>query len=93
MLLLELARFVFLVFESVYIVIIFIVFYSVLLYIAPQFNFLCQENVVLSIDDDNEVELQNAVKNASGNLFRFDAHVTEYTSYVDIATMSCSAGS
>lgn len=51
------------------------------------------ENVVLSIDDDNEVELQNAVKNASGNLFRFDAHVTEYTSYVDIATMSCSAGS
>ncbi|KAH0721274.1 hypothetical protein KY290_006197 [Solanum tuberosum] len=56
---------------------------------APQFNFLCRENVVLSIDDDktNEVELQNAVKNAAGNLFPFDAHVTEYTSYVDIATI------
>ncbi|XP_015165879.1 indole-3-acetic acid-amido synthetase GH3.6-like [Solanum tuberosum] len=52
---------------------------------APQFNFLCRENVVLSIDDDktNEVELQNA----AGNLFPFDAHVTEYTSYVDIATI------
>ncbi|KAH0752982.1 hypothetical protein KY285_006130 [Solanum tuberosum] len=50
---------------------------------APQFNFLCRENVVLSIDDDktNEVELQNA----AGNMFPFDAHVTEYTSYVDIA--------
>ncbi|KAG5583463.1 hypothetical protein H5410_054090 [Solanum commersonii] len=56
---------------------------------APQFNFLCRENVFLSIDDDktNEVELQNAVKNAAGNLFPFDAHVTEYTSYVDIATI------
>ncbi|MCD7448966.1 hypothetical protein HAX54_047791 [Datura stramonium] len=43
---------------------------------APQFNFLCRENVVLSIDADktNEVELQNAVKNAAGNLFPFDAH-------------------
>ncbi|XP_047259792.1 indole-3-acetic acid-amido synthetase GH3.6-like [Capsicum annuum] len=52
---------------------------------APQFNFLCRENVVLSIDADhtNEVELQNAV----GNLFPFDARVTEYTSYVDHATI------
>lgn len=56
---------------------------------APQFNFLCREYVVLSIDADktNEVELQNAAKNAEGNLFPFDAHVTEFTSYVDIATI------
>ncbi|KAM3339615.1 indole-3-acetic acid-amido synthetase GH3.6-like isoform X1 [Capsicum galapagoense] len=56
---------------------------------APQFNFLCRENVVLSIDADhtNEVELQNAMRNASANLFPFDARVTEYTSYVDNATV------
>ncbi|PHU05839.1 putative indole-3-acetic acid-amido synthetase GH3.4 [Capsicum chinense] len=56
---------------------------------APQFTFLCRENVVLSIDADhtNEVELQNAVRNAVGNLFPFDARVTEYTSYVDNATI------
>ncbi|OIT04181.1 indole-3-acetic acid-amido synthetase gh3.6 [Nicotiana attenuata] len=56
---------------------------------APQFNFLCRENVILSIGADftNEVELQNAMKNAVGNLMSFDAQVTEYTSYVDITTI------
>ncbi|OIT27818.1 indole-3-acetic acid-amido synthetase gh3.6 [Nicotiana attenuata] len=56
---------------------------------APQFNFLCRENVILCVDDElsNEVELQNAVKNAVDNLMPFDAHVTEYTSYVDITTI------
>ncbi|KAK4355305.1 hypothetical protein RND71_024276 [Anisodus tanguticus] len=52
---------------------------------APQFNFICRKNVVLSIDSDktDEVELQNAVKNAVTHLMPFDAHVTEYTSYAD----------
>ncbi|PHT62880.1 putative indole-3-acetic acid-amido synthetase GH3.1 [Capsicum annuum] len=56
---------------------------------APQFNFICRENVILSIDSDktNEIELQNAVKNAENNLMPFDARVTEYTSYADIATI------
>ncbi|XP_016434471.2 indole-3-acetic acid-amido synthetase GH3.6-like [Nicotiana tabacum] len=56
---------------------------------APRFNFLCRENVILSIGADftNEVELQNAVKNAVGNLMPFDSQVTEYTSYVDITTI------
>ncbi|KAK4363872.1 hypothetical protein RND71_015230 [Anisodus tanguticus] len=33
---------------------------------APQFNFICRENVILSIDSDktDEAELQNAVTNA-----------------------------
>ncbi|OIT25029.1 PREDICTED: indole-3-acetic acid-amido synthetase GH3.6-like [Nicotiana attenuata] len=56
---------------------------------APQFNFLCRENVILSIGADytNEVELQNAVKNAVGNLMPFDAHLSQYTSYVDFTTI------
>lgn len=52
---------------------------------APQFNFICRKNVVLSIDSDktDEVELQNAVKNAvSQHLMPFDARVSEYTSCV-----------
>ncbi|KAM3204026.1 hypothetical protein P3L10_027435 [Capsicum annuum] len=58
---------------------------------VPQFNFSCRENVILSIDSDktDEFELQNA----ANNLMPFDARVTEYTSYADIATiqaiMSC----
>ncbi|KAI3856760.1 hypothetical protein MKX03_001584 [Papaver bracteatum] len=37
---------------------------------APQFNFVCRKNVVLSIDSDktDEVDLQNAVKNAVNHL-------------------------
>ncbi|GFP89954.1 indole-3-acetic acid-amido synthetase gh3.6 [Phtheirospermum japonicum] len=56
---------------------------------APQFNFICRKNVVLSIDTDktDEVELQNAVKNAIGHLMPFDARLTEYTSYADTATI------
>nr|GMC53777.1 indole-3-acetic acid-amido synthetase GH3.6 [Ipomoea batatas] len=56
---------------------------------APQFNFVCRKNVVLSIDSDktDEVELQNAVKNAVTHLLPFDAHLTEYTSYADTTTI------
>ncbi|KZV55968.1 hypothetical protein F511_21587 [Dorcoceras hygrometricum] len=52
---------------------------------APQFNFVCRKNVVLSIDSDktDEVELHNAVKNATNHLIPFDARLTEYTSYAD----------
>ncbi|GAB2284614.1 hypothetical protein Dimus_019069 [Dionaea muscipula] len=53
---------------------------------APQLNFVCRKNVVLSIDADktDEVALQAAVKNAvSHHLLPFDAYLTEYTSYAD----------
>ncbi|KAG6592005.1 Indole-3-acetic acid-amido synthetase, partial [Cucurbita argyrosperma subsp. sororia] len=52
---------------------------------APQFNFICRKNVALSIDSDktDEVELQNAVKNALSHLVPFDATVSEYTSCAD----------
>uniref|UniRef100_A0A2N9IY93 Indole-3-acetic acid-amido synthetase GH3.6 n=1 Tax=Fagus sylvatica TaxID=28930 RepID=A0A2N9IY93_FAGSY len=56
---------------------------------APQFNFVCRKNVVLSIDSDktDEVELQNAVKNAANHLLSFDASLTEYTSHADSSTI------
>lgn len=56
---------------------------------APQFNFICRKNVVLSIDSDktDEVELQNAVKNAVTHLQPFGASLLEYTSYADTATI------
>ncbi|XP_034679497.1 indole-3-acetic acid-amido synthetase GH3.6 [Vitis riparia] len=56
---------------------------------APQFNFVCRKNVVLSIDSDktDEVELQAAVKNAVNHLMPFDATLTEYTSYADTTTI------
>ncbi|KAG6423800.1 hypothetical protein SASPL_114203 [Salvia splendens] len=52
---------------------------------APQFNFICRKNVVLSIDSDktDEVELQAAVRAAVTNLEPFGASLTEYTSYAD----------
>ncbi|XP_074311035.1 indole-3-acetic acid-amido synthetase GH3.6-like [Silene latifolia] len=52
---------------------------------APQFNFICRKNVVLSIDSDktDEVELQNAVKNAITHLQPFEATLLEYTSYAE----------
>ncbi|KAE8654809.1 putative indole-3-acetic acid-amido synthetase GH3.1 [Hibiscus syriacus] len=52
---------------------------------APQFNFICRKNVVLSIDSDktDEVELQNAVTNAANQLMQFEASLVEYTSYAD----------
>lgn len=56
---------------------------------APQFTFICRKNVVLSIDSDktDEVELQNAVKNAVNHLVPFDAAVAEYTSYADTSSI------
>ncbi|XP_028761583.1 indole-3-acetic acid-amido synthetase GH3.6 [Neltuma alba] len=56
---------------------------------APQFNFVCRKNVVLSIDSDktDEVELQNAVKNAANHLLQFGASLTEYTSCADTSTI------
>ncbi|KAG9454339.1 hypothetical protein H6P81_007243 [Aristolochia fimbriata] len=56
---------------------------------APQFNFVCRKNVVLSIDADktDEVELQNAVKNAVNHMEPFDASLIEYTSYADASTI------
>ncbi|KAF2314260.1 hypothetical protein GH714_024595 [Hevea brasiliensis] len=56
---------------------------------SPQFNFICRKNVVLSIDSDktDEVELQNAVKNAVNHLVPFDATLAEYTSYADTTTI------
>lgn len=56
---------------------------------APQFTFVCRKNVVLSIDSDktDEVELQNAVKNAITHLQPFDATLLEYTSYADTTTV------
>lgn len=56
---------------------------------APQFNFVCRKNVVLSIDSDktDEVELQNAVKNGANHLAEFGASLTEYTSCTDTSTI------
>ncbi|KAL8172389.1 hypothetical protein V2J09_024193 [Rumex salicifolius] len=56
---------------------------------APQFNFVCRKNVVLSIDSDktDEVELQAAVKNAVSHLQQFGATLMEYTSYADTSTI------
>ncbi|CAM8985005.1 hypothetical protein QQ045_006267 [Rhodiola kirilowii] len=56
---------------------------------APQFNFICRKNVVLSIDSDktDEVELQTAVKDAITHLIPFDATLIEYTSYADTSSI------
>ncbi|KAL6975341.1 hypothetical protein U1Q18_024136 [Sarracenia purpurea var. burkii] len=56
---------------------------------APQFNFICRKNVVLSIESDktDEVELQTAVKNAETHLIPFDATLGDYTSYADTSTI------
>ena len=45
--------------------------------------------MILSIDSDktDEVELQNAVKNAANYLLQFGASITEYTSYADASTI------
>eukprot|EP00253_Pinus_taeda_P008491 PITA_08491 len=56
---------------------------------APQFHFVCRQNVVLSIDSDktDEVELHSAVQNSVKHLEQFDAQLIEYTSYADTATI------
>lgn len=52
---------------------------------APQFNFVCRKNVLLSIDSNktDEAELQNAVKKAESHLIPFNICVADYTSYAD----------
>ncbi|XP_062104691.1 indole-3-acetic acid-amido synthetase GH3.6-like [Humulus lupulus] len=58
---------------------------------APQFNFVRRKNVVLSIDSDktDEVELQNAVKNATTkHLYSYGgASLIEYTSFADTSAI------
>eukprot|EP01018_Ginkgo_biloba_P003026 Gb_33150 [translate_table: standard] len=56
---------------------------------SPQFHFVCRKNVVLSIDSDktDEVELHNAVENATKHLEPFDAKLVEYTSFADTSTI------
>ncbi|CAN6457879.1 unnamed protein product [Victoria cruziana] len=56
---------------------------------APQFQFICRKNVLLSIDSDktDEVELQNAVKNAIHHLEPFGATLVDYTSHADSSTI------
>ncbi|XP_073157247.1 indole-3-acetic acid-amido synthetase GH3.6-like [Henckelia pumila] len=52
---------------------------------APQFNFVCRKNVILSIDSDktDETEIQNAVAKAASHLIPFNLSVADYTSYAD----------
>lgn len=56
---------------------------------APQFHFVCRQNVVLSIDSDktDEAELHSAVENSVKHLEPFDAQLIEYTSYADTSTI------
>ncbi|XP_031091361.1 indole-3-acetic acid-amido synthetase GH3.6-like [Ipomoea triloba] len=56
---------------------------------TPQFNFVCRKNVALSIDSDktDEVELHNAVMNASNILLPFGASIIEYTSHPNTSTI------
>ncbi|XP_031476755.1 indole-3-acetic acid-amido synthetase GH3.6 [Nymphaea colorata] len=56
---------------------------------APQFQFICRKNVALSIDSDktDEVELQNAVKNAIHHLEPFGATLVDYTSHANTSTI------
>lgn len=56
---------------------------------APQFQFVCRKNVMLSIDSDktDEAELHSAVKNAVKHLEPLEASLVEYTSYADTSTI------
>lgn len=56
---------------------------------APQFQFVCRKNVMLSIDADktDEEELHNAVTNAVQYMEPLDASLVEYTSYADTSTI------
>ncbi|RZC93945.1 hypothetical protein C5167_016637 [Papaver somniferum] len=56
---------------------------------APQFNFVCRNNAVLSIEHDKttEGELQNAVRNAFDQLMsKLNVSLVEYTSFADTST-------
>lgn len=57
---------------------------------APQFQFVCRKNVVLSIDADktDEESLQKAVSTAtSKHLDACNVRLVEYTSYADLSTI------
>ncbi|KAI3832363.1 hypothetical protein MKW92_007886 [Papaver armeniacum] len=56
---------------------------------APQFNFICRSNTLLSIDSDktNEMELQNAVNKAADHLRKLNVSLVDYTSYADTSTI------
>lgn len=57
---------------------------------APQFNFVCRKNVVLSIDSDktDEVELHRAVTEAAQKHLRpHGAALAEYTALADTSTI------
>ena len=56
---------------------------------APQFQFVCRKNVMLSIESDktDEVELQNAVDKATKHLGSYGAQLIEYTSYADVSSI------
>ncbi|KAL8110040.1 indole-3-acetic acid-amido synthetase GH3.6-like isoform X2 [Apium graveolens] len=56
---------------------------------APQFNFICRNNVALSIEADKteESELQSAVEKAVMNhLSPLDVNLVDYTAYADTST-------
>ncbi|KAI3974909.1 hypothetical protein MKX01_005020 [Papaver californicum] len=56
---------------------------------APQFNFICRSNTILSIDSDktNETELQNAVNKAADHLRKLNVSLVDYTSHADTSTI------
>ncbi|KAI3971645.1 hypothetical protein MKW92_049942 [Papaver armeniacum] len=56
---------------------------------APQFNFICRSNTLLSIDVDktSEIELQNAVNKAVDHLRKLNVSLVDYTSYADTSTI------
>lgn len=56
---------------------------------APQFQFICRINVVLSIDNDktNEEDLQKSITSAKKLLEPHDALLVEYTSYADTSSV------
>ncbi|KAI3885886.1 hypothetical protein MKW92_018356 [Papaver armeniacum] len=56
---------------------------------APQFNFICRSNTLLSIDGDktNEMELQNAMNKAADHLRKLNVSLVDYTSYADTSTV------
>ncbi|KAL9397360.1 hypothetical protein Peur_011613 [Populus x canadensis] len=56
---------------------------------APQFQFICRRNVVLSIDNDktNEEDLHKSITAAKKLLEPYDALLVEYTSYADTSSV------
>lgn len=56
---------------------------------APQFQFICRRNVVLSIDNDktNEEDLHKSITAAKKLLEPYDALLVEYTSYAETSSV------